>query len=142
MSWGRIIVQSASKSSLGIIITKAYNYRPMTDDQMHDLKDFLSVEIGRQINSELRTVIREEVSLQLEGQSEGIMKEFAELKTDVAELKTDVAELKTDVAELRSDVKYLKARADETDDKIEVIMTAVGEQFEDHEKRITNLERA
>ena len=128
MSWGRIIVQSASKSSLGIIITKAYNYRPMTDDQMHDLKDFLSVEIGRQINSELRTVIREEVSLQLEGQSKGIMKEFAELKTDVAEL--------------RSDVKYLKARADETDDKIEVIMTAVGEQFEDHEKRITNLERA
>ena len=107
----------------------------MTDDQMHDLKDFLSVEIGRQLNSELRTVIREEVSLQLEGQSEGIMKEFAELKTDVAELKTDVAEL-------RSDVKYLKARADETDDKIEVIMTAVGEQFEDHEKRITNLERA
>ena len=100
----------------------------MTDDQMHDLKDFLSVEIGRQLNSELRTVIREEVSLQLEDQSEGIMKEFAELKTDVAEL--------------RSDVKYLKARADETDDKIEVIMTAVGEQFEDHEKRITNLERA
>ena len=128
MSWGRIIVQSASKSSLGIIITKAYNCRPMTDDQMHDLKDFLSVEIGRQLNSELRTVIREEVSLQLEGQSKGIMKEFAELKTDVAEL--------------RSDVKYLKARADETDDKIEVIMTAVGEQFEDHEKRITNLERA
>ena len=128
MSWGRIIVQSASKSSLGIIITKAYNCRPMTDDQMHDLKDFLSVEIGRQINSELRTVIREEVSLQLEGQSKGIMKEFAELKTDVAEL--------------RSDVKYLKARADETDDKIEVIMTAVGEQFEDHEKRITSLERA
>lgn len=107
----------------------------MNDEQMHDLKNFLSTEISRQIRSDLREVIHDEVSVQLSGQSKGIMREFAELKTDVAELKTDV--------------KFLKGHAAETDEKLDAIMQAVGEGFEDHRQqiadhdvRITKLETA
>lgn len=55
-----------------------------------------------------------------------IKTDVATLKTDVAALKDDVATLKDDVAALKTDVAEIKRMQQETNDKLDLLLTKFG----------------
>ena len=83
----------------------------MTDDQIQDLKDFISV------------VVRTEV------------------RGETAELKSEVSELKSEVSELKQTVADIDAKVDTIVEAVGMRFQDHDEQLSDHKTRITRLER-
>ena len=100
----------------------------MTDEQIRDLKDFIT------------TVVRQEIGSQIQDQTAVIKGEFGELRSEFGELKSEFGELRSEFGELKRSVSDLEL-------KVDTIAEAVGVQFDEqqaliegHETRITKLE--
>lgn len=70
------------------------------------------------------------------------LKQFisATVLQSTAEIREDIAELRTDVSQLKADVTELKVGLRDTNEKLDTVIEATGDQFDDHERRITKLE--
>lgn len=82
----------------------------MDDDTIQDLKQFIAATVHQEVS--------------------GLKEDFSGLKQDVSFLRD----------EIKSTREILSARIDDIDMKLDTVIEATGEQFDDHENRITKLE--